>query len=149
MVHAKPLEEKLMAEGQGVQRYVAMYDDFVLIGPKFATATVHGTKDLAVPSLRSSVAQGTSTRSQAIASTPSSSSARTRTSERPRHRAPRGGHARRGVRLRHGGPWRRLGLSRGARARRRGPAPDATDRARAQHPRVRDRHLQVLARGLL
>ena len=31
LVHAKPLEEKFMAEGQGVKRYDVMYNDFVLI----------------------------------------------------------------------------------------------------------------------
>ena len=33
-VHAKPLEEKFVAEGFGVRRHEVMYNDFVLIGPK-------------------------------------------------------------------------------------------------------------------
>ena len=33
-VHAKPQEEKFLAEGFGVKRYDVMYNDFVLIGPK-------------------------------------------------------------------------------------------------------------------
>ncbi len=45
-VHAKPLEEKFMAEGQGVKRYDVMYNDFVLVGPKSDPAKVSGTKDI-------------------------------------------------------------------------------------------------------
>jgi tungstate transport system substrate-binding protein len=45
-VHAKPLEEKFMAEGQGVKRYDVMYNDFVLIGPKSDPAKVAGGKDV-------------------------------------------------------------------------------------------------------
>ena len=48
LVHAKPLEEKFMAEGQGVKRYDVMYNDFVLIGPKNDPAHVAGMKDVAV-----------------------------------------------------------------------------------------------------
>src|SRR6266699_332769 len=47
LVHAKPLEEKFMAEGQGVKRYDVMYNDLVLIGPKADPAHVAGTKDVA------------------------------------------------------------------------------------------------------
>jgi tungstate transport system substrate-binding protein len=47
LVHAKPLEEKFMAEGQGVKRYDVMYNDFVLIGPKSDPAKVAGMKDVA------------------------------------------------------------------------------------------------------
>ncbi len=47
LVHAKPLEEKFMAEGQGVKRYDVMYNDFVLIGPKSDPAHVAGMKDVA------------------------------------------------------------------------------------------------------
>jgi len=46
LVHAKPLEEKFMAEGQGVRRYDVMYNDFVLIGPKSDPARVRGSKDV-------------------------------------------------------------------------------------------------------
>ena len=45
-VHAKPLEEKFLAEGHGVKRYDVMYNDFVLIGPKSDPAKVAGTKDI-------------------------------------------------------------------------------------------------------
>ena len=45
-VHAKPLEEKFLAEGFGVQRFDVMYNDFVLIGPKSDPAKVGGTHDI-------------------------------------------------------------------------------------------------------
>jgi len=45
-VHARPLEEKFLAEGHGVKRYDVMYNDFVLIGPKSDPAKVAGTKDI-------------------------------------------------------------------------------------------------------
>ena len=45
-VHAKPLEEKFLSEGQGVKRFDVMYNDFVLIGPKSDPAKVAGMKDI-------------------------------------------------------------------------------------------------------
>lgn len=45
-VHAKPQEEKFLAEGFGVKRYDVMYNDFVLIGPKSDPAGVKGSKDI-------------------------------------------------------------------------------------------------------
>jgi tungstate transport system substrate-binding protein len=45
-VHAKPLEEKFLAEGFGVQRFDVMYNDFVLVGPKSDPAKIGGTKDI-------------------------------------------------------------------------------------------------------
>lgn len=45
-VHARSLEDKFMAEGQGVKRFDVMYNDFVLIGPKSDPAHVGGTKDI-------------------------------------------------------------------------------------------------------
>ena len=45
-VHAKPLEEKFLAEGLGVQRFDVMYNDFVLVGPKSDPAKIGGTKDI-------------------------------------------------------------------------------------------------------
>ena len=50
-VHARPLEEKFVAEGYGVRRQEVMYNDFVLIGPKSDPAKVAGGKD-AVQALR-------------------------------------------------------------------------------------------------
>jgi tungstate transport system substrate-binding protein len=44
-VHAKPQEEKFVAEGLGAQRFDVMYNDFVLIGPKSDAAKVKG-KDI-------------------------------------------------------------------------------------------------------
>src|SRR5690349_16212978 len=41
-VHAKPLEEKFLAEGFSLKRYPVMYNDFVLIGPKSDPAGVKG-----------------------------------------------------------------------------------------------------------
>ncbi|HEV8094728.1 MAG TPA: substrate-binding domain-containing protein [Burkholderiales bacterium] len=46
-VHARPLEEKFLAEGFGIRRYDVMYNDFVLIGPKADPAKVAGGKDVA------------------------------------------------------------------------------------------------------
>ncbi len=45
-VHAKPAEEKFVAEGSGVKRYPVMYNDFILIGPDSDPAGVKGTKDI-------------------------------------------------------------------------------------------------------
>src|SRR5215475_9486460 len=45
-VHARPAEEKFVAEGFGVKRFDVMYNDFVLIGPKSDPAGVKGTKDI-------------------------------------------------------------------------------------------------------
>jgi len=44
-VHARPLEEKFVAEGYGVRRHEVMYNDFVLIGPRADPAGVAGGKD--------------------------------------------------------------------------------------------------------
>jgi tungstate transport system substrate-binding protein len=46
-VHAKPQEEKFVAEGYGVKRFDVMYNDFVLIGPKNDPARVMGMDDVA------------------------------------------------------------------------------------------------------
>jgi tungstate transport system substrate-binding protein len=47
LVHAKPAEEKFVADGFGMQRKPVMYNDFVLIGPKADPAGVAG-RDIAV-----------------------------------------------------------------------------------------------------
>ena len=44
-VHAKPLEEKFVADGEGVTRFEVMYNDFVIVGPKSDPAGITGTKD--------------------------------------------------------------------------------------------------------
>ena len=45
-VHAKPQEEKFVADGFGVKRFDVMYNDFVLIGPASDPAKVKGGKDV-------------------------------------------------------------------------------------------------------
>jgi tungstate transport system substrate-binding protein len=45
-VHARPLEEKFVAEGYGVKRYEVMYNDFILIGPQSDPAAVAGGNDV-------------------------------------------------------------------------------------------------------
>jgi tungstate transport system substrate-binding protein len=45
-VHARPLEEKFLADGFGVQRYDVMYNDFILVGPKSDPAKVSGGNDI-------------------------------------------------------------------------------------------------------
>jgi len=44
-VHAKPAEEKFVADGWGVKRYDVMYNDFVIVGPKSDPAKIAGNKD--------------------------------------------------------------------------------------------------------
>ena len=44
-VHARPQEEKFVADGFGVKRHAVMYNDFVLVGPKSDPAGVKG-KDI-------------------------------------------------------------------------------------------------------
>jgi tungstate transport system substrate-binding protein len=44
-VHARPQEEKFVADGFGVKRYPVMYNDFILIGPKSDPAGAKG-KDI-------------------------------------------------------------------------------------------------------
>ncbi|HET7671791.1 MAG TPA: substrate-binding domain-containing protein [Burkholderiales bacterium] len=46
LVHAKPLEEKFVADGYGVKRYEVMYNDFVLVGPRADPAQVSGGKSV-------------------------------------------------------------------------------------------------------
>ncbi|MEZ5877697.1 MAG: substrate-binding domain-containing protein [Tepidamorphaceae bacterium] len=46
LVHAKPAEEKFVAEGYGVERFDVMYNDFVIVGPANDPAGVAGMKDV-------------------------------------------------------------------------------------------------------
>jgi len=57
LVHAKPAEEKFVADGYGVQRFDLMYNDFVIVGPAADPAKVGGTKD-AVAALKKIAAAG-------------------------------------------------------------------------------------------
>ena len=45
-VHAKPAEEKFVAEGWGIERYDVMYNDFVIVGPTEDPAGVGGMTDV-------------------------------------------------------------------------------------------------------
>ena len=40
LVHARPQEEKFVADGSGVKRHPVMYNDFVLVGPKHDPAGI-------------------------------------------------------------------------------------------------------------
>jgi tungstate transport system substrate-binding protein len=44
-VHAKPAEEKFVADGFGVERFDVMYNDFVVVGPASDPAKVAGMSD--------------------------------------------------------------------------------------------------------
>jgi tungstate transport system substrate-binding protein len=46
LVHAKPDEEKFVADGFGVKRYDVMYNDFVIVGPAADPAKIGGLKDV-------------------------------------------------------------------------------------------------------
>jgi len=46
LVHAKPAEEKFIAQGYGVKRYDVMYNDFIIVGPTNDPAKLNGTKDI-------------------------------------------------------------------------------------------------------
>jgi tungstate transport system substrate-binding protein len=45
-VHARPQEEKFVADGFGVRRYPVMHNDFILVGPQNDPAGINGTKDI-------------------------------------------------------------------------------------------------------
>jgi tungstate transport system substrate-binding protein len=45
-VHARPQEEKFVADGFGVRRFAVMYNDFILVGPNSDPAGVKGGKDI-------------------------------------------------------------------------------------------------------
>lgn len=47
LVHAKPAEEKFVAEGGGVSRTDLMYNDFVIVGPESDPAEIGGRSDVA------------------------------------------------------------------------------------------------------
>jgi tungstate transport system substrate-binding protein len=46
-VHARPQEEKFVADGFGLRRFPVMYNDFILVGPKSDPAGIKGAKDIA------------------------------------------------------------------------------------------------------
>jgi tungstate transport system substrate-binding protein len=45
LVHAKPAEERFVAEGWGVKRFDVMYNDFVVVGPAADPAGIAGMRD--------------------------------------------------------------------------------------------------------
>jgi tungstate transport system substrate-binding protein len=47
LVHAKPAEEKFVAEGYGVERFDVMYNDFIIVGPPSDPAGIAGTQGAA------------------------------------------------------------------------------------------------------
>ena len=44
-VHAKPAEEKFVADGYGVVRFDVMYNDFIIVGPPADPAKINGLKN--------------------------------------------------------------------------------------------------------
>jgi tungstate transport system substrate-binding protein len=45
LVHAKPAEEKFVADGYGVDRFDVMYNDFIIVGPPSDPAGIGGMED--------------------------------------------------------------------------------------------------------
>src|SRR5207302_11017553 len=45
-VHARPQEEKFVADGFGVKRFPVMYNDFILVGPASDPAGIKGGTDI-------------------------------------------------------------------------------------------------------
>ncbi|HEV2611469.1 MAG TPA: substrate-binding domain-containing protein [Noviherbaspirillum sp.] len=46
LVHARPSEDKFVAEGHGVNRRDVMYNDFIIVGPTADPAGIKGMKDV-------------------------------------------------------------------------------------------------------
>ncbi|MDB5906910.1 MAG: tupB [Massilia sp.] len=46
LVHARPSEDKFVAEGYGVNRQDVMYNDFIIVGPASDPAGIKGSKDV-------------------------------------------------------------------------------------------------------
>ena len=46
LVHARPAEDKFVAEGWGVDRRDVMYNDFIVVGPASDPAGIRGSKDV-------------------------------------------------------------------------------------------------------
>ncbi len=47
LVHAKPAEERFVADGFGVKRFDVMYNDFIIVGPVSDPAGIAGKSDVA------------------------------------------------------------------------------------------------------
>ncbi len=48
LVHARPSEDKFVAEGHGVNRQDVMYNDFIIVGPESDPARIRGGKDVLI-----------------------------------------------------------------------------------------------------
>jgi tungstate transport system substrate-binding protein len=59
LVHAKPDEERFVAEGYGVERFDVMYNDFVVVGPAGDPAGIAGSKDTPAALTKIAEAQAT------------------------------------------------------------------------------------------
>ena len=59
LVHAKPDEEKFVADGYGVERFDVMYNDFIIVGPAGDPAGIAGSKD--TPAALKKIAQAQAT----------------------------------------------------------------------------------------
>jgi len=59
LVHAKPDEEKFVADGYGVERFDVMYNDFIVVGPAGDPAGIAGSKD--APAALKKIAQAQAT----------------------------------------------------------------------------------------
>src|SRR3569623_2007296 len=46
LVHARPAEDKFVAEGHGVNRRDVMYNDFIIVGPVSDPAGIKGSRDV-------------------------------------------------------------------------------------------------------
>jgi len=46
LVHARPSEDKFIADGHGVNRRDVMYNDFIIVGPSSDPAGIKGSKDV-------------------------------------------------------------------------------------------------------
>ena len=46
LVHAKPSEERFVAQGFGIERFDLMYNDFVIVGPADDPASINGSNDV-------------------------------------------------------------------------------------------------------
>lgn len=57
LVHAKPDEEKFVADGYGVKRFDVMYNDFIVVGPRGDPAAVKGGRDAAAALRKIAAAQ--------------------------------------------------------------------------------------------
>jgi tungstate transport system substrate-binding protein len=58
-VHAKRAEENFITDGDGVQRYDVMYNDFVIVGPRHDPAGLAGSRDITIALARIANAKAT------------------------------------------------------------------------------------------